>query len=184
VPSGLDSPPPRLRPREAVFFLLSAAPARPAGDTEGRPPRRCLAQGTACSSKRPRGGPECRVACNSVAPAAPLPSHGCRSGTGSDRARADAYTSSAAAAPRSGTRALASGRRRARGARRRLLAGSHARPGTASCSWRVAGPSGLPHCDTCFVGNWSGATRPSGRPEMVLAAERHVGPTPPRNSQR
>jgi len=33
---------------------------------------------------------------NSVAPAAPLPSHGCRSGTGSDRAGADACTSSGA----------------------------------------------------------------------------------------
>jgi hypothetical protein len=34
---------------------------------------------------------------NSVAPAAPPPSHGCRSGTGSDRARADACTSSSLA---------------------------------------------------------------------------------------
>ena len=96
MPSGLDSPSQRLKPPRRSSFCSARRP-------HGRPPtqkggRRAAAwaKGTACSSKRPRGGPECRVVCNSVVPAAPLPSHGCRSGTGSDCARADAYTSSRA----------------------------------------------------------------------------------------
>jgi hypothetical protein len=45
--------------------------------------------------------------------------------------------SSAAGAPRSGSRALASGRMRARGARRRPFAGSHGRA-DQPCFWRIA----------------------------------------------
>ena len=43
VPSGLDSRH-NGSTSKAVFFLLSAAPARPAGYTEGGPPRRCLGE--------------------------------------------------------------------------------------------------------------------------------------------
>jgi hypothetical protein len=103
------------KPPPAGFSRSLGAPRRPevgGGQPEGTQPPWPATFG------RSRG--DLCVAWNSVAPTAPLPSYGCRSGTGSDRARADACTSSSSGRPvRSPRHARIRPARRQRSAERR-----------------------------------------------------------------